>query len=40
MFTMVWVLLTIVNLPLSVGFQLKSTGAMAALDLMSDFVFW
>ena len=37
---MIWVVLTIVQLPLYVGFQLKSTGAMSIVDLIADIIFW
>ena len=40
LFTMIWVVLTIVQLPLYVGFQLKSTGAMSIVDLIADIIFW
>ncbi len=40
MFTMVCVVLTIVELPLYVGFQLASTGTMKYVDTIVDSIFW
>jgi hypothetical protein len=40
MFTMVCVVLTIIELPLYVGFQLESSGTTKIVDMFIDIVFW